>query len=560
MEGVVTQKQSVSAENSLAWIRTAKQAFGQNWLRKAVIECRNAINLHQRDIVQIFLENGVPACAEAPIDQDGYINCRPLVYFATKVGSYAILKLLIDRGASVKEAVSEDPSYNPSHMYETKYNNFRLICMAIKEDRTDLVQLLLESGANAEGIFVEDVSSCEVVVGFTFLGEAVARGQKEIAKLLADYGANVKEALMQNQMRFEKSSRRRDIKETELAEIVKENIHVISILLDLAFGVNLNTDCEENAFLQGLDVTGYNFVGVSVNGAPITREMLRSHGALNTEKALVTYQDILELEDETRKEELLRRLEKVSKAQGASFSEEGVICLVPLAEASALGLVEIVAERLQAGVSPNEKTNEGICSRFAIEAAAEKGHLEVVKLLAKHPDIDEEVCVKSATEAEGGTSQEIYDYLIARNPNGIDSQGLSFLDHALDPGLEGIDFSKLDKLFALGADINLMGKNPETALHFFVRKVSSYLNLDFCSRGEREKIDQNIIKPAPLVVQYLLDKKADPNIYFQRRDQSGIVESPLYHAFITGNIEVNAVNLTTSTINMMVFRLPDLSP
>ena len=88
----------------------------------------------------------------------------------------------------------------------------------------------------------------------------------------------------------------------------KKNVldSLIKTLLDYSIGIEFS---DENNFmfdkkpdllsyLKGIDVSGYNFIGVSIAGKPVTREMLIAENLKGADKAILTKNDLLDLKDD----------------------------------------------------------------------------------------------------------------------------------------------------------------------------------------------------------------------------------------------------------------------
>jgi hypothetical protein len=100
------------------------------------------------------------------------------------------------------------------------------------------------------------------------------------------------------------------------------------MLFDFAQGIDLGPRPMHGlSMLKDFDVSGFNFVGVSLNGVPITREMLQSAGIRGAENALYTMEDIERYPDKKRRDLLNGRLERAFLLQDRVI-KEGVVNLV----------------------------------------------------------------------------------------------------------------------------------------------------------------------------------------------------------------------------------------
>lgn len=321
-----------------------------------------------------------------------------------------------------------------------------------------------------------------------FLANAAHQGQDEIAGVLIQAGAFLKRALKNNRLIFKCELRIIDEKianfkefhpivspkvaelfkncgldknckerlENQRKDLISKYTASVKLLLDHAFGLSLSEG--ELKFLSGLNISGFNFVGISLEGEPITREKLVEIG-LKTgfegiENAIVSAADLLQLKDESRRAKLLDRLENKFREQGELVSKEGIINLVPIAEVASRGNYGEVKLRLDAGVDPNEMSEwclkmEGL----PIMAAAGKGHFEIVKLLAEHPKIDLKARYHALLVAEKLNFSDIVKFLKPlHSVNDLDLFGKNRLHHAID----NFDYVEVENLLTQGADPNCL--------------------------------------------------------------------------------------------------------
>lgn len=311
---------------------------------------RDAILLQKREIVQIFLDEGLQPDALA---EEGNEK-RPLIHFAAKVGSLPIVKLLVERGAPVKQ----------EHFV---YDNQDAMRAAIEGGFYPVVEYLLRKGANPNGVY-------GAMHKLNFLSKAALKGDEEICQLLLQNGADVKAALKDL---FYKYMR---------VEGDLNYIQAVKLLLDFAQGVDFEKS-EHNDVWTGLrflnfDVSGCNFVGISIAGKPIERKDLKGKGV---ENAIVTFSDMNKLEG-PRRIKLFERLGAAAKEYGMIVLND-IVRLDPFENSLSKGDLDTVSFLLYRGVVPNQR---------AIVIAVEKQYEEIVRILALHPKTEKKYIAEAA--------------------------------------------------------------------------------------------------------------------------------------------------------------------
>jgi hypothetical protein len=100
----------------------------------------------------------------------------------------------------------------------------------------------------------------------------------------------------------------------------------IRILMDYAVGENFimhGKDYPGIRFLTHLNtIAGVNFIGMSVNGSPITHEMLAEEKFQGAEHAIVTLQDLAAMPDKARRDAIENRLKIFLKKQSQLSDKE----------------------------------------------------------------------------------------------------------------------------------------------------------------------------------------------------------------------------------------------
>ncbi|MEC7839076.1 MAG: ankyrin repeat domain-containing protein [Chlamydiota bacterium] len=458
--------------------------------------CRDAILLQNKEMVQLFLDQGLYVGSKAHLIGDrGEIET--LLYFATRVGSLPIVKMLVDKGAKIKG---------------------KEMSLAIETSRLEIVRCFLDNGINPKGMMYRtDYYG-------TYLGNAAYQGNRSMVDLLVSYGANVRDAIDSNNYNRRRSMftdsgsiRINEFRWVDLtkppsedrAKLNKKYAKSFKILLDSAFGVNfekekssikgLKTDYNGLAFLQGVNIKKFNFVGVSYCSKPITRELLIEKGFVGSDQAILTINDIKLLSNEQRRDSLLSRMESIFQKYGKIIDQNGIVNMRPLTSAVEQGCIEEVKFRLVSGVDPNELLfQQGYKKSIsAISLAAQKGYFDIVKLLAAQPSIDQSSVLSVAAYVKSMGFTHIYGCLIdSLDPNILDRKGNAQIHEAV---LEK-DINRIKRLLDGKADINLKNKSGETPLTLAINRVSD--DFFYCPPKHEDVI----------LIQFLLDRGADVNI------------------------------------------------
>lgn len=491
-------------QKGLAWYRTDKYLV-ENAVRDAILS-------DQIEVLRFFLGQGVYADLYAN-DQDGGI--KPLIDFAARIGNLPMVKLLVEKRARIKP--------DPINYYK---NSDEAIRIAVIENHTDVVEYLLENGATANGEITHR--------GITFLGKAALNGNSQMVRALICNGANVRAAVISNHQNFtqnlhyyneELSQRLSDknrndivqyglladvaifdkkkqklIQERDQLKITYERSAVI--LFDHAIGVDFDG---KPGFLKTSDLIflrqiskevkfRLNFIGVSLDGNPLTEETLGKSEEVNSansqnvrqgtfwqslasfftgvsstsaHKHLFTMNDLATLQDVQRQNFLQQSLENLFEEQGRLINQDGYVIAAPLEKLAELGDIKAVRARLAGKkVDPNQfkKTPPIVC-------AARKGNLDIVKLLAETPDIDKQSFLLARNAARSGYPS-ITTYLTSLlDINGKYERGNTQLHEATKEG----DIEKIKFLLSKGADVNIENdERRDTPLSIAVAKFHSY--------------------------------------------------------------------------------------
>jgi ankyrin repeat protein len=219
------------------------------------------------------------------------------------------------------------------------------------------------------------------------------------------------------------------------------------------------------------------------------------------------------------------------QTQGKIVYDNGIVNLVPLADAAQNGFLDVVQVRLLAGVNPNETTSARFSGSPAIVVAAQKGYFEVVAALAQHPQIDPKMRGKAAQEAQKHGHAKIAEYLSNFSINELNRYGNALIHEAVEKG----DINQLQELLQRGADINLANRRGETPLCIAasrIIKVRSSLYAD----APGSKIRANdFVRNSISIIRCLLANGANPNKYVRK--------SPLERAAKAGSFQAVSILL-----------------
>lgn len=266
--------------------------------------------------------------------------------------------------------------------------------------------------------------------------------------------------LIANIREFEQEKQKKEI---EIKNLKNNHENMIGILLDHAVGTDFPIEEKKDmnsgeyhglTFLNDMDISGLNFIGVSIAGQPITRDMLIKRKLRGAEKALVTLDDLTKLDNKERQSTIQKNIEECQKQRGKLIDKNGIINLVPLNDAVQAGDINAVKNRLDAGIDPNpteEKTSP-------IVLASKCGYFEIVKILAAHPKINKKDIITAINETN---SKEISLYLTdLQDVDATDEKGCTLLHMAV----ERKDLEEIKKLIKKKANVNAINKNEQTPL------------------------------------------------------------------------------------------------
>ena len=346
---------------------------------------RDAILLEHNEIVSFLLESGVdPNCRI--ITNNDVVEYQP-IYFAVIKNNLPLVELLIKHGAHI----TPDP-----RVFDTVTDI--AIDTATQLGFYDIAKCLLEHGASSMGsiTFRDKIGGEEYAI--SHLAYAANMNRLDLVELLLKHGADISDALTLNFENFTEQYNKIEyfIKycPEECNELLKEkNARVeayrssIFILMDYVSGM----DFRSLDFLKRIDISGMNFLGISVNQRPITHEVLNKLGLIGAEKAITTINELNRV-NETRRSVLQARLDRSFKKLGGLIDKKsGVVIFTPLWMAVTNGDIETVKARLEFK-EENPTIGADLMNFFSWEAipifiAIKNNRKDIIECLLKHPSI-----------------------------------------------------------------------------------------------------------------------------------------------------------------------------
>ncbi|MGQ3890524.1 ankyrin repeat domain-containing protein [Legionella sp. CNM-4043-24] len=464
-----------------------------------------------------------PTLAECFDRNRGNRVSRESIRRAVESGSLAAVQEIVEMGADVF----------PENSYYQMGNN-EPIRIAVEKGYLDIAEYLLSQGS------ISNNSKCVGSLTFgnlryrCWLEDLAAKDQLDMMELLIKYGADVGGALQTagNAFHITMEDSKRLLADSSLTQVQKDKLNqirleakqhyqkVYRILFDYAQGcgfTNKKSITLPFPYLRYIDISGFNFIGVSIDGVPVTKEKLRQSGCTGADNALVTLDDLARLEDIGRREKLENRLKAAMNREGQLISDDGVVNLVPLFYAAKSGDVPVVQTRLMAGANPNLHPY----GKYSpIYYAAQNGHHELVTMLALHPEIKDEDVMEALNRAKEKKQVEIAEFLSSRL--GTEARG----EGGNTPLLNAVrhsDLADVIRLLARGADVNAENNAYETPLVWALKKsifdnTEDKIQILKLLLDNQAKIKKDDIKEAakssdPMVFSLVVEaaKKQNPN-------------------------------------------------
>ncbi|MFA5960466.1 MAG: ankyrin repeat domain-containing protein [Tatlockia sp.] len=394
---------------------------GANFAKENKFAIREAIEQNNTEISLYLFEHGAKCWSDDNFDDIKLINqfdtLRPLLPIAAANGNHTLVNALLQRGASLHSAIN------------TAYRKYAEFEYAYHENLSNQPKL--------NAYYVKKIAKAESWEKTQYSKELESSEKKSLA--LANSYQQARACYLQT----------------------------LRTLLDHAVG----HDFKSLRFLEGQDVSGFNFIGLSLNGEPITAKLLSTLNVIGIDDALFYRSDLAKLNaDPSRQKALTKRIQDKIAERGLIVLD-GTLNLVPLWRAAANGDENTVCVRLSARVNPNEMCSDDYHKAPAhpLIAAAKNGYFSIVQLCAEHPDIDTTIFVKAITVAH--RFPEIVSYLEDKQSiNAQDKEGNTRMHHA---SLKG-DVALVKKLLNNGANVSITNKSGETPLELAIQHSENH--------------------------------------------------------------------------------------
>ena len=420
---------------------------------------------------------------------------RSPLHAAVRIDDITAVRSLLEIGADVNARDSK---------------NVTVLQLAVVLGNEDIVQLLLEKGANPNGNFVSAVTNSD-----TPLHDAVRFARTKIAKLLLDHGAEVDARAEDGGTALESAAA---LENEEIVRLLLEkganpngnptsSVEICDTPLHVAVRTGnrtiVNMMLETGADIEALDKNGDTplNIAISMKDGNILRLLSQQGGDIDT-----VLQAAISEEDEDKVRWLLIHGEVdvnmkdedfgYSALEVAVLSGNKAIVLLLLEKgadvdgnvlnvAISQGEETVVQLLLESGANPNVMTPDG---NTVLQGAVSRGNKAAIHLLL-HAGAD--VNARSASgvtvlQAAVLSSTEVIVRILLHAGADIhvrDANGATVLQLAVSRGKNAV----IQLLLDAGADVNAADSNHTTALHIAVM-------------GRNEKS-----------VQLLLDKRADVN-------------------------------------------------
>lgn len=193
-------------------------------------------------------------------------------------GNLLEVQNLVENGANIS------PEQNPR---SSKQGNNEPIILAVEHGYISIAEYLLKNGSEPDLLqHIESLTRFGEIRFRYLLETSAAENNLEMVELLTKYGANVTRTLKVAGRSYwltkttcERLLDRPNLSEGDRSKILEENSKAdthykkaYKVLFDYAMGCSFT----KNLFpcLKGIDLSGFNFIGVSIDGIPITKKKL----------------------------------------------------------------------------------------------------------------------------------------------------------------------------------------------------------------------------------------------------------------------------------------------
>lgn len=403
---------------------------------------RDAILKDKPEHLRLLIKNGVSpdAMVQNPGENSKLYHLK---HIAAKSGSLPLVEILFNESSSKKHTISEKQDH-----YDA---NTRSLETAVQCGHADIVKFLLDQGINANRNHIYYPNK-------PILFTATKNQNNKIINILCKYGASISKTLYEITIYFdEQDSQARMLSQDICNEDRRTSLR---FLLDNASGYNFKEILYYSSFglppkipfskvFQKVDVSNFNFIGVSYCGNPITRELLSSWGIVGADNALTKLSHLDNLIDTERVEHLRTNLVKLIEELGETPNSDEILNLLSLENATKYELEETIQIRLNHGIDPNGKTNK----QAPIVTAASTGNVVIVKFFSEHPQINKIDFFEAFYLAERNNFLEVSEHLKSKiSPNDRDLSGETLIHFYCRKG----NLDEISRLTNKGADLSIL--------------------------------------------------------------------------------------------------------
>lgn len=372
--------------------------------------------------------------------KDEEVNgCDIAILTAVEKGFSEIVVYLLSQGANAIACF-------PGIRYET------LLAKAASQDDFITMEALIANGADkvieASLSLTEEKYSPQIRRYQNALSQNIERSRRIVTKNQED-----KEPSPHSFDKLEDLDKERAVLKERLQELQTRYRKIVKNIHDYSVGLDLSPD--SLTYLPE-DISGMNFCGISVNGRPVTKEMLLKMQKLGIDAAIISLHDLKQVQDlkeEPRvRDTINKQLQIMYNQRGVTVYTNDVVNLVPLWRAAEIGDVTVVEARLKVhSCDPNK--SQGSRNLPPLVSAVANGHEEVVKMLLQDARIDKRTFPVALRAAQKSKRESIANLIsLAQDVNQLDDKGNALLHYAVQ---DGNVKAVMDLIKEKGANVNL---------------------------------------------------------------------------------------------------------
>ena len=373
------------------------------------------------------------------------------LFFAIHGGNLEIVKILVKNGAGLLE----------DYWHELQV---LFVKTAVRFNLVEIASYLIKKGTKEDGVVGVKVCDKQTLLGF-----AAFHGMKEMVKLLISHQAPV-EAIDLNCKFFKEQER--TVKECSIFR------SSVKLVFDCAMGTDFS-EKEFNVlatFEDLLDVSDFNFLGISIEGQQVTSEMLTQRGFRNTEHALYTFTHVWAVTDLARRAQLMECYtdQVVQKGLGQNF--------VPLYIAAQKGNTDTIKVRLEQGLNPdvNQKFIIKKANVTALYCAVQARQVEACRMLVEY-GADPFIQCKGPSRGAPSTPAllaaklgafdilDLFDLSEHLEESNRTSSGKHLLHYAVKHAAKHETAAGVQQLINLGADVNARSGSGWTPIFYALK-------------------------------------------------------------------------------------------